>query len=95
MTSKSEILNFLSTNKLLLKENYKVNTIALFGSYARDEATVQSDIDILVDMPSSFDNYFNLKYFLEDAFKTRVDLGKEKTIRRFVKDRIKHELLYV
>ena len=30
-------------------------------------------------MTPSFDNFFDLKYFLENEFKTKVDLGKEKT----------------
>jgi predicted nucleotidyltransferase len=72
-----------------------VKSIALFGSFARDEAEMESDIDLLVDIPSSFENYFDLKYFLEDAFKRSVDLGKEKTLRKFIKKEIKDELIYV
>ncbi len=45
-------------------------------------------------MPS-FDNFFDLKYFLEDEFKTTVDLGKEKNLRLLVKEQIKDELIYV
>lgn len=95
MQNRDSILNFLKQNREQLKERYKVNKIALFGSYARDEATENSDIDILVDMMPSFDNFFDLKYFLEDEFKTTVDLGKEKNLRLLVKEQIKDELIYV
>ena len=95
MIDKQFILTFLKENKDKLKDKYKVNKIGLFGSFARDEATNQSDIDILVDMPSSFDNYFNLKYFLEDNFKREVDLCKEKQLRLLIKDRIQKEIIYV
>ena len=46
-------------------------------------------------MPSSFDNFFELKYFLEEKFKRKVDLGREKQLRLFIKDKIKNEIIYV
>jgi len=93
--TKEYILNFLKTNKQLLNEKYNVTKIGLFGSYANDEANENSDIDILVEMPPSFDNFFDLKYFLEDAFKKTVDLGKEKNLRLLVKKHIQNEIIYV
>jgi predicted nucleotidyltransferase len=95
MYTKDQILKFLKQNKKLIQDKYKVKSIALFGSFARDEATQNSDIDILVDMMPSFDNFFDLKYFLEDEFKTTVDLGKEKNMRLFIKDKINKDLIYV
>ena len=80
MVNKQFILKFLKDNKQKLKDKYKVNKIGLFGSFARNEETDKSDIDILVDMPSSFDNYFDLKYFLEKNFKRNVNLEKEKQL---------------
>jgi len=95
MQNKQNIIDFLKKNKNKIQKEFNVKTIALFGSFARDEATKESDIDILVDMEPSFDNYFNLKYLLEDEFKTKVDLGKEKNLRLLVKEQIKEELIYV
>ena len=95
MTNKNQIITFLKQNKRQIQEKYKVNKIALFGSFARDEANQDSDIDILVDMSPSFDNFFDLKYFLEDEFKTTVDLGKEKNMRLFIKNKIQEDLIYV
>jgi len=70
--TKMEIIKFLKQNKKYLQKRFKVNKIGLFGSFARDEAANTSDIDIVVDMPSSFDNFFELKYFLEEKFKRKV-----------------------
>lgn len=95
MLSKNEIIEFLKTNKTTIEDRYKVKKIALFGSYAKGTATQNSDIDILVDMAPSFDNFFDLKYFLEKNFDTKVDLGKEKNLRLLVKEKIKDELIYV
>ena len=93
--TKALIINFLSTHKSELKEQYGVRNIALFGSYARDEATPKSDIDILVDMPSSFYAFFGLKAYLEKHLKKNIDLGMESRLRSFIKEHIKDEIIYV
>lgn len=93
--TKALIIDFLSTHKNELKEQYGVKNIALFGSYARDEATPTSDIDILVDMPSSFHAFFGLKTYLEKNLNKSIDLGMESKLRSFIKEHIKDELIYV
>ena len=95
MLNKELILTFLKENKQQLKDKYQINKIGLFGSFARDEETDISDVDILVDMPSSFDNYFDLKYFLEENFHRDVDLGKENQLRLLLKKQILKEIIYV
>jgi len=58
-------------------KGYGVKRIGLFGSYTRDEQKAESDIDILVEFEKAqktFDNYMDLKFFLEDLFKRKVDL---------------------
>ncbi|SFV63528.1 Nucleotidyltransferase [hydrothermal vent metagenome] len=93
--TKEYILEFLRDNKKLLKENYNVTKIGLFGSYSRDEAGENSDIDLLVEMPSSFDTYYDFKEFLEAKFNKKIDLGYEKTLRPFIKKSIIEDIIYV
>ena len=93
--TKEYILNFLKTNKQLLNDKYNVTKIGLFGSYATDQATDFSDIDLVVSMPSEFDLYYDLKEFLEAQFKKNFDLGMEKSIRPFIKESIKKDIIYV
>ena len=95
MINKQFILKFLKDNKQHLKENYNVKKIGLFGSFSREEENIDSDIDILVDMPSSFNKFFDLKYFLEDNFKRNVDLSMKNSMRSFIKKRIEKDILYV
>ena len=95
MKTKDEIINFLKENKKYIQNRFKVNKIALFGSVARGEATSNSDIDIIVDMKPSFDNFFDLKYFLEEKLQSKVDLAKEKNLRKFIKSKIQKDLIYV
>ncbi len=68
--TKNEILTFLREKKSYLFKTYGVTSIGLFGSYARNEARDDSDIDIAVELKSEnkFMNFFNLKYYLEDTF---------------------------
>jgi predicted nucleotidyltransferase len=48
--TKSDVLNYLSKHYQEFHNKYNVEKIGLFGSYARDEATKDSDIDIFVQM---------------------------------------------
>ena len=94
--TKETILEFLKENKPLLKERYHVTKIGLFGSYARDEATNESDIDLAI--LSSKKDFFiksNLQSFLEEAFHTKIDIGYLDSMREFYKRRIEKEILYV
>jgi len=93
--TKEYILDFLKAHKEEFKQKYQVESIGLFGSYARDEAKENSDIDILVEMPSKFDLYYDFKEYLEDMFKKNVDLGMKKSIRPFIRNSIQEDLIYV
>lgn len=93
--TKEYILNFLTTHKKEMQDNYALTKIGLFGSYAKDMADEKSDIDIIVDMPSNFDTFFDLKDFLELNLKKTIDLGLEKSMRPFIKNAIKDDILYV
>ena len=73
--TKSDILHFFNEKKSFLKEQYHVDDIGLFCSYSRDEATQNSDIDIVISTSvKSFTNRYNLKKYLVDAFKKPVDI---------------------
>ena len=74
-----------------------VKKIGLFGSYIRNEQKVGSDIDILVEFEKekkTFDNYMNLKFFLEDLFKYRVDLVVVEAIKPDLKPYILESVKY-
>ncbi len=67
--NKEIILEKLRAVKPRLQEKYNLTELALFGSYARDEQTAQSDIDIMVIMSTpNFRNYSNIYHSLEEVF---------------------------
>lgn len=93
--NKSLIINFLQQNKAIIESKYQVKQIGLFGSYVKGLQSDESDIDILVDMPSSFDNYYDLKEFLESNLHKKVDLGLISSVREHLKEKIFNEVEYV
>jgi len=64
----------------------KVKTLYVFGSVLTNEFTKKSDIDLVVDIDATdpfdyADNYFNLKFALQDLFKRNIDLLENKAIK--------------
>ncbi len=64
-------------------QGYGVTALGVFGSVARDCATPTSDLDLLVEFagPVTFDQYMDLKFFLEDALQVKVDLVSPKMLK--------------
>ncbi|MBA3954660.1 nucleotidyltransferase family protein [Candidatus Dependentiae bacterium] len=89
------ILNYLRENKDVLEEQFGITKIALFGSYARNEAHVDSDIDLLIETKQqSFKNRMLLKEYLENHFHRKVDLCYFKSIRLFIKSHAEKDIVY-
>jgi predicted nucleotidyltransferase len=73
---KDAILQILVANKQQLAV-YGVTQIGLFGSFVRNEANENSDIDLLVDIrkdKKTFSNFLSLNYYLEELFGKKVEL---------------------
>ncbi len=65
---------------------HKVKSLYAFGSVLTDKFNNQSDIDFLVDfsnisLEDYADNYFDLKFSLQDTLKRPIDLLEEKAIK--------------
>ena len=93
----NQILKDLQSLEGVLKTNYGITKLALFGSYATNTATVDSDIDILI-MHMEKKNGFTIaraQRFLSEYFHKDVDLGLYDSIRPFIKTRIENEIIYV
>lgn len=95
-TTKENIIKFLSENREHLSERFSITQVALFGSYARDEATEDSDIDILIDTKvKDAKNRFYLKEYLSQNLNRDVDVCYSDGLRSFIKKNIQGELIYV
>ncbi|NEQ32073.1 MAG: nucleotidyltransferase family protein [Leptolyngbya sp. SIO4C5] len=76
---------------------FKIKTLALFGSTARNEATPQSDLDFLVefDADPTLSLYMDLKFFLEELFGKNVDLVIKTDIKPQIRDTVIQEAVHV
>ena len=99
MTTKGEILEFLTLNKQYFRDQFGIVKIGLFGSYAKDEQTGGSDIDLIVEFaqntPNLFDVKTELKNYIKEKFNIQVDIAREKYLKPIYRDSILKETIYV
>ena len=94
----NKIIKELKNNLATIKEKFKVKEIGVFGSWIRAEAKKESDVDILVEFEEgyeTFDNYMELKFFLEEIYGKKVDLVIKGALRKEIKNDILSEVVYV
>ena len=74
---------------------FKVKTLFVFGSVARDQARVDSDIDLLVEFsePVGIFEFLDLKEYLESILKARVDLATKQALKKQLRDQILKEAI--
>lgn len=90
-------IEILKKHENILRGKYHVRKIGVFGSFARGEEREGSDIDVLVDFEDgakTFDNFMELKFFLEDLFGRKVDLVTVSALRPQLKEDILREVTY-
>jgi len=90
-------LDLLKQSKPVLTARFGVGTLALFASTARDDADIDSDVDILVSFngPATSDRYFGVQFYLEDLLGSPVDLVTEKALRPKLRPFIEREAVRV
>jgi predicted nucleotidyltransferase len=90
---RSEILRTLEDHRDELRR-LGVRRIGLFGSFLHGDPGPASDIDLLVAFErSSFDDYMDTKFLLEELFGRRVDLVTEKALKPALR-RVRDEAAY-
>ena len=96
MKHKQEILTFLKQQLPYLKQNFKVKSIGIFGSYAREEQTEKSDIDMLVEFeaPVGFFKFIELEDYLTEKLGAKVDLVTPDALKTLIKPQIMEEAVY-
>jgi len=95
--SRDEILTILERHRAEICQRFSVKSIRLFGSAARDEATAESDIDILVSFTEtpSLIGLMRLRFFLEDLLKSKVDLITETGLKEHVRPYVEKDAISV
>lgn len=72
--------------------------VGLFGSVARNEATPESDLDIVIELApeAAIDlfEYVGLTQYLSDLFPTRVDVANLHRLKPMVRPSIERDAVY-
>ena len=99
MDTKQEILDFLQSHKAYLQKRYFLTKIGLFGSFARNEQTAGSDVDLLIEIEQGTKHVHDLKIslsnYLTQALGRNVDIAREKYLKPYAKSAILKDTIYV
>ena len=95
-------------SNLILKEEIKekiisilvkhgIKRILVFGSYARNEATPESDLDLIVDFPegTSLLDHVGIEMELSEALNMKIDLLSRNGISPYIKDNVLKEAIVI
>jgi predicted nucleotidyltransferase len=96
MLDKKDILKNILAEREHIKK-YGAKKIGLFGSFIRNQQKQTSDIDILVEFEKgmkTFDNYMELKFYLEKLLNCRVDLVIADALKPQIKPYVMKEIEY-
>ena len=96
-SERDKILDILKVFKINNSDKYGIDSLALFGSFSRNEQKADSDVDILISLkrPSLY-MYAALKNNLEAILGRKVDIISAKSkLRKEFKQSISEELIYV
>lgn len=97
MLSKELILSQLKSKHDEISR-FGIRTIGLFGSYARDEQSSDSDIDILIDFvpqKESFDNLMAVYDLVESLFcNQKIEIVTKNGLSPYIGPQILKEVIY-
>lgn len=96
MSSREEVIEKLSAFKASVANRYPIASLALFGSFARNEQSADSDIDVLVEFNGRVGSeFFAMADELEQQLENKVDLVSKKGIKPKYFSSIQSDLIYV
>ena len=96
MLTSNQIIKLIIENQNNI-QNFGVKRIGLFGSFLKNKQKFDSDIDILIEFKKgekTFDNYMDLKFYLEGLFKRDVDLVVKEALKVQLKSNILKSVKY-
>lgn len=96
MNPRENIIERLRMIKPTLQQEFPLRRMALFGSWARNEQTETSDVDILVEVdPSIGLRFVTLADKLEALLENHVDLVSNRAVKPNLLKQIQAELIDV
>ena len=95
--TRDDVLAALRGCKAVLAERFGVEELTLFGSFARDGARADSDIDLLVrfDGPATPERFFGTQFHIEDLLGRPVDLATEGSVRVEIRPYVERDAIRI
>jgi predicted nucleotidyltransferase len=96
MYTLEKILRILRERKPELQKKYPISRLGVFGSYARGDATENSDIDIAVEITGPMGlNFIAMANEIEEILGTRVDVVPKRSIKSHYLPYVERDIVYV
>ena len=95
--STEQVIEFLKSHREVFAREFTVEKIGIFGSYARGDASEESDLDVIVEMKKP-DLFFliGIKQAVEEALGVRVDIVRlRENMNETLRKRIEKDVVYV
>ncbi|MBD3391678.1 MAG: nucleotidyltransferase [Chitinivibrionales bacterium] len=95
--NRREIVDTLGSLRQELAARFKVTSIGMFGSVARNEQSSTSDVDLLVEFEESADlfDFVGAAQYIEEALGFKVDLVPARALRAELKAPVEQELIRI
>ena len=95
--NRDDVLHLLRAHKMALAQRFGVVEVRLYGSFARDQASGESDVDVLVrfDAPPDWRRYFGAQAYLEELLGRPVDMATIQELRAEIRPYVERELVDV
>ncbi|MBN1250515.1 MAG: nucleotidyltransferase domain-containing protein [Bacteroidales bacterium] len=99
VVDKEKICDYLKSINMDLNRIYNIEKIGLIGSFARNEASEKSDIDIVYILKEnqklSYFKLYRLEKMLEKHFSRKIELINYKYINPIIKYKSDKDIIYV
>jgi uncharacterized protein len=97
MSEPDDLRSLLHTALPELRRHWPIRSLAIFGSVARNEATADSDLDVLVEFerPVSLSEFLALEAELAALAGRQVDLVTRQALKPFISQRVMSEAVPV
>jgi len=98
--NKTEIIDILKSKKELFNQNFSILKIGLFGSYATNTNSSDSDIDLIFELEEGkylgLKEMYELEQFTQNLFNTgNIDLVNQKYLNPIVATEVEKTVIYV
>ena len=95
MMKRNEVLKIIAEHREQL-EQLGVKSLSLFGSVARDEARLDSDVDLLVQFNRAIGlfEFIEVKLYLEDILGCSVDLGTQNALKEHLREPVLKDVIH-